>query len=66
MNQKGINLQHPFFVENFEQANLSVPSCKIVEAQKLSRLIVKKNLNLRNISKQTNGTKKINQKKNIH
>ena len=30
-----------FFLENFEQANLSESSCKIVEDKKLSRLIVK-------------------------
>ena len=41
MKQKRINLQTPFFHENFEQANLSVSSCKIAKAQKLSRLIVK-------------------------
>ena len=40
--KKGSISKHPFFVENFEQANLSVSICKIVEAQKLSRLIVKK------------------------
>ena len=39
--KRGSISKHPFFLENFEQANLSVSSCKIVEAQNLSRLIVK-------------------------
>ena len=39
--KRGSISKHPFFLENFEQANLSVSSCKVAEAQKLSRLIVK-------------------------
>ena len=33
--KRGSISKHPFFLENFEQANLSVSSCKVAEAQKL-------------------------------